>query len=167
MKGKITVRLVPLAVAALFVLLDQLTKFYIISNFQVHESCTAIEGFLNFTYVQNTGAVGGILSDHRWIFMTVTAIVVLACLFIILSGKMRSKLMLCALTLVLAGGVGNMLDRIFRGYVIDFIDLKFGFLENFFIFNIADCLVVIGVICAMLYFIVDISESSVKKNKVK
>ena len=166
MRHKVTVRLVPLAVAAFFVLLDQLTKFYIIANFHLHESQTVIDGFLDFTYVQNTGAVGGILSNHRWIFMTVTAIVVLACFFIILSGKMKSKLMLCALTLVLAGGVGNMLDRIFRGYVVDFIDLTIGFLDNFFIFNIADCLVVIGVICAMLYFIVDISESSVKKNKV-
>ena len=99
--------------------------------------------------------------------MTVTAIVVLACFFIILSGKMKSKLMLCALTLVMAGGIGNMLDRIVRGYVIDFIDIKLGFLDNFFIFNIADCFVVIGVICAMFYFIIDISESSVKKNKAK
>ncbi len=167
MREKITVRIVPLAVAAFFVLLDQLTKFYIISNFQLHESQTAIEGILDFTYVQNTGAVGGILSDHRWIFMTVTAIVVLACFFIILSGKMKSKLMLCAMTLVMAGGIGNMLDRIFRGYVIDFIDIKLGFLDNFFIFNIADCFVVIGVICAMFYFIIDISESSVKKNKAE
>ena len=116
MREKITVRIVPLAIAAILVLMDQLTKFYIIGNFQLHESQTVFEGVLDFTYVQNTGAVGGILSDHRWIFMTVTAIVVLACFFIILSGKVKAKLMLCAMTLIMAGGIGNMLDRIVRGY---------------------------------------------------
>ncbi len=158
-------RLLPLSAASVFVLIDQITKRYILSEYTLHESRPIIEGVLNFTYLQNTGAAGGILSEQRWIFMTITAVVIAACFIMIMSGKIKSRLMLCGVTLVMAGGIGNMLDRIFRGYVVDFIDLQFGILKNFFVFNIADCCVVIGVIFAMIYFIMDMAETSVKHNK--
>lgn len=165
MKNGFLRRILPLAIASLLVLADQITKRYIMGNYALHESRPIIDCVLNFTYVQNTGAAGGILSEHRWIFMSITAVIVVVCLIAVLSGKIRSRLMMTALTLVLAGGTGNMLDRVFRGFVVDFIDVKFSILDGFFVFNFADCCVVIGVIFAMIYFIADMADTSVKKNR--
>ena len=133
-------------IAALLILVDQITKILITTNFEIGESRTVIPNILTFTYIRNPGAAFGILADHRWVFMSITTIVLIVCAALIIHGKfIKSKLDTAAVILIFAGGVGNMIDRTFRGdflegSVIDFFNL------SFFpaVFNVADVLVVIG-----------------------
>lgn len=156
-------RIITFAVMAAVVLADQLTKLAAVKALvRVGASKTVIPGFLDFTYVQNSGATAGILANHRWIFMVVSTIVIIAIGAYIALGKPRGALMSCALAMVAGGGVGNMIDRVARGTVVDFIDVT---AVDFFpfntVFNVADTFVCAG--CALLVLSVIINE--IKENR--
>ena len=149
------------AAVAVCLILDQMLKEWaytsLISDY--NGSKEFIPGLLSFSYAENTGAAFSILRESRWVFMLLSSLTVILLLLYVFFGKKRSKLLLSSLTLVLAGGMGNMLDRLFRtgghivsqdGYVIDM--LKFEFIE-FPIFNLADCFVSVGAALLILYMI--------------
>lgn len=138
--------------ALLMVVGDQLSKYFIEQNLTLGQSVPVLDKILNFTYIKNEGAVFGIMQDMRWLLISFTAIILVICIGILIKKAFKAKIMYWAMTLVLAGGVGNLIDRIFRGYVVDFIDVQF---MDFYIFNIADCCVVVGVIMIFIYFIYD------------
>lgn len=142
---------------------DQLSKYLIEQNIALYESIPVIDKVLNFTYIRNEGAVFGILQDMRWLLISLTAIILVVCLGLVIKKAFKSRMMNWAIMIILAGGIGNMIDRIFRGYVVDFIDVQF---VDFYIFNIADCCVVVGVVLIFLYFISDtIREYRLGKKK--
>ncbi len=142
---------------------DQYSKFLIISNCILGEQHKFINGILNIIFVENRGAAWGILSGKKWILLCFTVIAMVICIvFLIKMGK-KSKLFFWSVSLVLAGGIGNMIDRIFRnGAVIDF--LQFDFWQSFPVFNIADCAIVIGGGLLILYLFIDLIKES-KNNK--
>ncbi len=128
-------------IALLLIILDQITKILIHANFTENESIDVIPGILDLTYVKNRGAAFGILSGHRWVFLSVTTLILIAAVFLLLTDKIKDKLTIMAAMLIISGGIGNMIDRIFREYVVDFVNFK---IINFYVFNIADSCVVIG-----------------------
>lgn len=136
----------------LMVGLDQLTKYLVVSNMAYGQSTVLVDKVLNLTYIHNKGAVFGFFENQRWLLLSFSAIILAVCIGLLIKKAFKSRMMYWAICLVLAGGVGNMIDRIFRGYVVDFIDVQF---MDFYIFNIADCCVVIGVLLILIYFIVD------------
>ena len=139
--------------AALIVVADQLTKYYVVTNYTLGESVPIIDGIFNLTYIHNSGAAFGILKNQRWFFLAITAIIIIICVTMLIRRTYKSKWMYWAICTVLGGGVGNMIDRIFRdGKVIDFIE--FGFFE-FPIFNLANIAVTVGAIMIFLYFLSD------------
>lgn len=146
----------------LVVVIDQVSKYLVTVKMDLNEVITIIPGVLNFNRIlPNAGAAFGILEGKTWLLITVTAIIMVICIGLLIRKTFDSKLMLWALCLVLGGGVGNMIDRVFRGgNVIDF--LEFGFVE-FPVFNIADCAVCIGAALMILYFISDFIKDSRKK----
>ena len=149
--------------SVLIVIADQVSKYFIVANFELGESVTAIDGILNITYINNSGAAFGILQNQTWIFLGITVLIMIICIGMLIKKTYSSKIMLWAILLVLAGGLGNMIDRIFRnGNVVDF--LEFGFIK-FPIFNIADCSIVIGTGLIILYFIVDFFVDVKNKNE--
>jgi len=153
--GDITIMAYILAIvcSALILIADQVSKFFIVENFQLGESETIIDGLLNFTYIHNRGAAFGILQNQTWIFLGITVLVMVICIGMLVKKTYDSKLMFWAILVILAGGTGNMLDRIFRGgNVVDFLEFDF---IKFPIFNIADCSVVIGASLIILYFMID------------
>lgn len=124
------------------ILIDQLTKILIITNIK-ENSIVIIENILNFTYVENNGIAFGINQNGRIGNILISIIVIGVIIrFMIRQKEMTNTFTNIALSLILAGGFGNLIDRIFRGNVIDFIDISPAF--NFPAFNIADILVVIG-----------------------
>lgn len=136
--------------------LDQYTKYHVSTHFVLGESYGFIKGFIDLTYIHNTGAAWGMLSGKKYILIAVTLAVMAVCIALFVKYAKGSRLMLWALTLVLSGGIGNMIDRIFRdGKVIDF--LHFEFFPSFPVFNIADCAIVLGAVLLALYFILDIA----------
>ncbi len=133
---------------------DQLTKYYISSNFFVGESASFIRGLINITYVQNRGVAWGMMSGKTVIILCFTVIIMIICIIVMIKSFKKSKLLFWALNLVISGGIGNIIDRVFKkGIVVDF--LQFDFWQSFPVFNIADCAIVIGGGLLILYFIID------------
>lgn len=147
-------------VSALIVLLDFITKRIVSGSMYLYESIPVIENVFNITYVKNTGASFGMMSGARWFFVAVTVILIGAVVFYTVKNKVRNKLFLLSTSFVVGGGIGNLIDRIATGEVVDFFDFC---LINFAIFNVADCFVVVGVILIVLYYILD----DIKKHKEK
>ncbi len=134
--------------AALMVLLDQITKLLTVTFLQDGGEVIVINGVLRFVYVENRGAAFGSFSEQRWLFMVISSVAILLIFGYILYQKKLTLLPLASLTMIMAGGIGNMIDRIALGYVVDMIDV---YLINFAVFNVADSFVTVG--CFMLIFI--------------
>lgn len=145
--------IIALICSALLLAADQLSKYYFLTNYVQYQSEPVINGILNFTYHQNTGGAFGIFKDQQWLLLAITSIMFLVLIYMLIKKKFRAPLLNFSVCLILAGGFGNMIDRIFRGFVVDFIDLQF---VHFAIFNIADICVVVGAGLIILYFILDI-----------
>lgn len=147
----------------LILVFDQLTKYYIMSNFHLGESCDFIKGLIDIVYIHNEGAAWGMLSGKTWVLICFTVLAMVFCGYFFVKYGKNNKLMLWGLALVVSGGIGNLIDRVFRdGKVIDF--LHFEFWPQFPVFNVADCAIVIGVGLLVLYFILDtLNEMKQKK----
>ncbi len=153
-----------LAVVSAVLLLgaDQLTKYLISTRFELEESRVFLKGFIEFLYIHNRGSAWGLLYGKTYILILVTVIVMAVCIILYKKYGKKSKLLFWAIMLVLSGGIGNMIDRVFRdGNVIDF--LHFEFFPSFPVFNVADCAIVVGAGLLILYFLID----SVKESKHK
>ena len=151
---------------AVAVALDQITKYLVVTNMELYESIDVIPGVFNFTYIQNDGAAFGSLDDARWVFMILSTIMIVALLAYMFWKKPQDKLLLSSLILVGGGGIGNMIDRVSLGYVIDFLD--FCAFPNLWkwIFNVADVCVCVGAGLLALYLILDIvKEAKLEKEK--
>lgn len=143
--------------------LDQLSKFLVVKLLAPVESVPLWEGVLHLTYVENRGAAFGMLADHRWVFMSISSVAIIAIALYLYSGRNTSKLYTAALMMIVSGGIGNMIDRIALGYVIDFIDFA---LIDFAVFNIADSIVCIGAGLLILSLVLDIiKEAKAEKEK--
>ena len=151
----------------LILIIDQLTKYYISSNFDLGYVSDFIPKVIDITYIHNTGAAWGMLSGKTWILLALTSAVMIGCVVFLIKNKIKNKLLIWAMTLVLSGGIGNMIDRVFRnGNVVDF--LHFEFWPTFPIFNVADCAIVVGAGLLILYFVIDsINDYKLKKNDLK
>lgn len=158
-----------LIVGALILAADQYTKYYIMTTFELGQGTDFIKGIIDIVYIHNKGGAWGILEGHTWGLLAMTVIIMLVCIALLFKWGAKNKLIFWAMSLVLFGGVGNLIDRIFRdGNVVDF--LHFEFWPTFPVFNVADCAIVIGVALLMLYFAVDTAKelkSKMSHNSIK
>jgi len=136
-----------LFISASLVVIDQVIKYFIVENLAKFESTSVIGGFLDFKYIENFGAGFGILQNQRWFFIIVVSVIIVVIIFIIFKYKAHSFCSYAAAVLILAGGAGNLVDRIANGYVIDYIHVLF----FPYIFNFADCCVTIGAIFFIIH----------------
>ena len=134
--------------AVLLVIGDQLTKLAVRTGIPLGGSVPFIPGVLELTYVQNTGAAFSILRSHTWLLTLTSAAVVLAVCCLIVRGFFKNALGRWAAVLVLAGGVGNLIDRAVFGFVTDMLKTTF---IDFPVFNVADCCITVGVPLLFLY----------------
>lgn len=134
--------------ALLLVAGDQLTKLVIRANIPLGSSIPFIPHILDLTYVQNTGAAFSLLRQHTWLLTLISAVVVLAMCALIVKGFFKNALGRWAAALVLAGGMGNLIDRVLLGYVTDMFQTVF---MDFAVFNVADCCITVGVPLLFLY----------------
>lgn len=148
-------------IAIILVLMDQIIKI-VISTKLYNSTIMLIPYVLNLTYVQNTGAAFGIGSNSTSMFIVVNIIVIGLITYFAFSKKEEiSKSILIALYLIIAGGISNLIDRIVRGFVIDYIDISP--LIKYPVFNLADVFIVIGCIIIAIYIIKD---NIVKKKNI-
>lgn len=157
-------QLVSTIVAVLLVAVDQIVKNWAAETLTKGD-IAIIENVLYLKYAENTGVAFSMFSDNRWILVGVTSIMLAAVLAFFLSGKVSGKLEVFSLSLLLSGGVGNLIDRVSLGYVIDYIDVR---IINFAIFNIADICICVGafLLCVAVYFS-DKKEKEEKSAKEK
>ena len=158
---------VALAVAAGLIGLDQLTKILVDSNMELGGSIPIISfgeiQVLKITNVRNPGAAFSILEGKQIFLIIFTGIIVLAMLYLMISNKVKRPAYVWSMSLIVAGGIGNLIDRIIRGEVIDFIDVR---RINFAIFNVADICAVLGSAGLLIFVVVDeIKEHKKKKLK--
>ena len=132
--------------------LDQLTKWLTVTCLEYRETVPLWQDVFHFTYERNEGAAFGMLSDHRWVFMVISTVAIIGLLIYLFRFTPKSKIMQISLAMIAGGGIGNMIDRVYLGYVIDFIDVR---LINFAVFNIADSFVTVGAFLFMGYMIYD------------
>lgn len=137
-------------IAVLIVAFDQLTKWLVVSNMEVRESIPIIENVLYLTSHRNAGAAFGILQGQMWLFYIATVAVAAVIVYMIKTQLNGSRWYGTALGLILGGAVGNFIDRVLEGAVVDFIDVYI-FNYNYPIFNIADMALVTGVIMVIIH----------------
>jgi len=132
----------------LIVGVDQLTKFFVIKFLSASPDISIIDKILSFGYVENRGAAFGVLRDSRWLFVAVTVLAVGFIIWYVITKKPKNKLLCTSIALIGGGALGNFIDRLFFGRVIDFI--KFSFFD-FPYFNLADTCLSIGVVLLAIY----------------
>lgn len=149
-----TERLALLA-AAVLIGIDQLLKVIVLNTVALTTTIPVIKiggrEVLNLTYFENTGAAFSILQDKRWFLALFTGLLLAALVVILLLRKIKDPVVVWMVAVIFAGGAGNWIDRIARGFVIDYIDLR---IINFAVFNFADICVVCGTILVALRVIV-------------
>ncbi len=146
--------------AAVLVVIDQLVKYLVRANIPLGQSVPFIPYLLDLTYVQNTGAAFSILRAHTWLLTLISAVVVMVMCALILKGFFKNRLGLWSAALVLAGGMGNLIDRAVFGYVTDMFKTVF---MDFAVFNVADCCITIGVPLLFLYVMLYVGDGKNKK----
>lgn len=170
-------------ITLLVIVIDQLTKLLINAGMELYESFNVIPRIIDFTYIRNDGAAWGMFDDKRWVFLILSTVAIAAIIYILLKYKDLHIMMKIPLSLILGGGIGNMIDRLFytneflngscklfgegyqfmNGVVVDFIDVAF---IDFPVFNIADCAVTVGTILLFIY-VIFIDSKVQKKSEAK
>lgn len=148
---------------AVLVSLDQIIKLLVIKYLEPIGSLPLIDGFIQLNYAENTGAAFGSFSGYTWILSIFTLVVIVAGLVYLLNGKVKFGVEYVCITLILAGGLGNLIDRISRGFVVDYIEPLF---IDFAIFNFADILVTCSAVVLIIWMLYGIYKD-VKKEKDK
>ncbi|MFH1284717.1 MAG: signal peptidase II [Candidatus Peregrinibacteria bacterium] len=131
--------------AAAFIILDQLVKYFAAANFRIPYAL--IKDFFEFRYAENTGIAFGIPLPSVLMMILTALVLVFTAYFAVKELNMKSALARFAVILILAGGLGNMIDRVFRGYVIDFIGIW-----KYPNFNIADIYITVGVLLIIVFY---------------
>ncbi|EOH8732063.1 signal peptidase II [Enterococcus faecalis] len=147
-------------ISALLVGLDQWSKYLTVQNISLGETKEFIPGFLSLTHLRNTGAAWSLLEGKMIFFYVITVIVSVVIIYLLIKNYKKSIWYSVGLSFVLAGAIGNFVDRVRLGYVVDMLQTDF---MNFPIFNVADSMLVVGVICIFIYLILD--EKAAKEGK--
>lgn len=139
------------AIIAVFaVIADQITKYLVVQNFELYETKPFIPHVMSLKYTQNKGAAFSMLSEQRWVFMVLSLVSMAVIVYILVKEYRRHTLLNISLAMILGGGIGNMIDRIALGYVVDFFRCDF---VDFAIFNVADCFITVGAVLLGVYII--------------
>ncbi len=152
-------------VVVLLVAVDQLSKYLVLTGLKPIGTMTVIDGILQFRYVENTGAAFSMMSNNTTLLSIITSLIMIAILVALITGKIKDKLQCAALIIVVAGGIGNLIDRIERGFVVDFIEFTF---VDYAVFNVADIFVTIGAVLLIISIIIElVRETKEKKEQAK
>jgi signal peptidase II len=139
---------ISLLIAVVIVAVDQWVKLWIQQNLPLHSTKAFLPGLVELTYVQNTGAAFSMLAGYTWLLALVSAVAAVVILLALLRDSFPHLLGQLALALILGGAVGNLIDRVRFGFVVDMFSLQF---MNFAIFNVADIGVSIGGVLLCIY----------------
>ena len=147
---------------ALFVAIDQIIKLLVLEHLKPIGSLPLIDDIVQLNYAENTGAAFGSFSAHTDILSIFTFVVILIGFLYLFIKKRKVDVEYVCISLILAGGIGNLIDRIFRGYVVDYIEPLF---INFAIFNFADILVTCSSVVLVIWLLYEIYRDGKEKEQ--
>ncbi len=159
--------LILVSVALFIVALDQVTKTYIHTSFMLGESVDVIKNFFSITYVRNEGAAFGFLSQASFrqvFFMIIPVLAMLLIIFMLYGVPERDKVQILALSSIFGGALGNYIDRLKLGFVVDFLDFHWKSVYTFPAFNVADMAIVCGVGVLLVLIVLEGKEEKKKKS---
>lgn len=139
-----------LILTTILVVIDQVTKYLTVQNIELGQVVEFIPDFVSLTYIRNTGAAFSILEGQMWFFYIVTTVVIGVLIYYMYTEAKNDRVLGILLSLILAGAIGNFIDRLMLQYVVDMIKLEF---MDFAIFNVADSYLTVGVILLFIYTI--------------
>ena len=145
----------------LIVAFDQITKYLCVTYLKGRSAVTFIPKVVQFNYAENTGMAFSLFSGARWLFIALTVIVCALALWYMFSNRSGSLWEYWSIGVIVAGGIGNLIDRALHAYVIDFIEPTF---INFAIFNIADSAVTLGATSLVICLLSDLFTKKDKEN---
>ena len=134
-------------IIAALIVIDQLVKAYVVQNLALGEIKSWIPNLVSLTYLQNRGAAFSMLQDQQWFFALITFVVMGVAVWYLHKHIEDSWWLVTGLVLIIAGGLGNFIDRVSQGFVVDMFHLDF---INFAIFNVADSYLTVGVLVLLL-----------------
>lgn len=155
---------IALIIGVLLAAVDQIIKYFVLTYLQPVGSVNVIYGLFRLTYVENKGVAFGMFSDMRWFFVVITAILIAIIIYIMFKKKPTGKMFYVSAALIIGGGIGNLIDRIFYGFVVDYLSV------SFFppVCNFADYCITVGTVLLIVYVLffsnVMKSEKKVKKS---
>lgn len=153
--------IIALLLSAVAIAADQLIKLLVATNLKPIGEVSVINGFLRFFYLENRGAAFGILQNQIWLFVLITLAISAVIVFALFKYEDHEFFSYAASILIIAGGIGNLIDRVVRGYVIDYISISF----FPWIFNFADCCVTVGTLCLIIHILFFVEKDG-KSEKV-
>ncbi|ABS35300.1 MULTISPECIES: signal peptidase II [Clostridium] len=140
-------------VLILGIFLDRISKIWALNTLASGKDIVVIKNLFTFSYLENRGAAFGIFQNRLIFLSLITAIVILGVVYFIVKYKPTSKLLKISLSLIISGAIGNLIDRIYYKFVVDFIMLHYKDVYYFPTFNVADMLVVIGTVLLAIYIL--------------
>ncbi|ACQ52928.1 signal peptidase II [Clostridium botulinum] len=140
-------------VLILGIFLDRISKIWALNTLASGRDIVVIKNIFSFSYLENRGAAFGIFQNRLIFLSLITAIVILGVVYFIVKYKPTSKLLKISLSLIISGAIGNLIDRIYYKFVVDFIMLHYKDVYYFPTFNVADMLVVIGTVLLAIYIL--------------
>lgn len=140
---------VALIIGILIAVLDQIIKYFVSLYLQPIGSVSVIDNLFSLTYVENNGVAFGMFSDMRWLFVVLTGVIIAIIVAYMFKKRPKEKIFYISTALIIGGGIGNLIDRIFYGYVIDYLSL------SFFppVCNFADYCITVGTVILMIYLL--------------
>lgn len=141
--------IIAIGLAALLVAVDQLIKYFVVAFLKPVGAVSVVDNLIDLVYYENQGMSFGMMEGARWIFVIFTAVAMVVMIYLLFRNKNEKKLYYLSIALIIGGGVGNMIDRILYGYVVDYFRL------SFFppICNFADYCIVIGAMLFAVYIL--------------
>ena len=130
---------------------DQWVKAWVVGHLQMGETTSLFPGFLELMRVHNYGAAWSSFAGQKWLLLGVTGVILAAVLWVLARRIVRHPLGICACCLILSGGIGNIIDRLRLGYVVDM--LHYQFWPSYPTFNVADVCIVSGAILGAIYYV--------------
>ena len=142
------------ALVLLIALADQLIKLAVLNSSLISgETVTVIGNFLQLRYVENTGAAFSLFEDKTALLSIFSALVMAVGFYLLIARKFKSKILVASVVMIMGGGLGNLIDRVLRHFVVDYIEVLF---VDFPVFNFADCFITVGEFVLIGYLLWDI-----------
>ncbi len=152
-------------IVGIIVAIDQITKSLVVKNMDLHDEIIIFKNYFNLYYVRNKGAGLGLFANARWVFLSLTIVIIIVAMILLITDYFKHNLATTSLIFIVAGGIGNMIDRVFLGEVIDFLQFQIKYFD--FIFNVADIFVTFGTVLFIIYYIFIYERQSSKSDNVK